>query len=295
MTFDEIEAFQAVVRKGTLSQAASSLFISQPALSRRIQTLEEELGYTLFTRQKGGRNITLTEEGQQFLELADRWLRLWEKTRAIGSGAKQKTLRISSFQSLTSYLLPAIIREFLQEDPNRSVEFQTHHSYVIYDAIESGMTDLAFTTIQRYARNVRAVPFFRDRFVLIMGKDAVPLPEPVDPALLNPRYEIYLRMNEDFENWHRKHIDQSEQPRLKLDQMTLLEEFLKGDSWTILPAYAGDVLRRKGFQVLELDKDPPKRTIFYLQRENEHNEVVEEFLNCMRDYIETYRHFDVVN
>lgn len=50
MTQLELQAFLAVTRTGSFSQAAQSLFISQPALSRRIRTLEEELGFRLLER-----------------------------------------------------------------------------------------------------------------------------------------------------------------------------------------------------------------------------------------------------
>ncbi len=59
MTYLEIEAFLAVIEHGTLTQAADHIFISQPALSKRISLLEEELGFRLIERQKGSRSITL--------------------------------------------------------------------------------------------------------------------------------------------------------------------------------------------------------------------------------------------
>lgn len=52
MTQMELQAFLAVIRTGSFSQAAQSLFITQPALSRRIRALEEELGYRLLDRRK---------------------------------------------------------------------------------------------------------------------------------------------------------------------------------------------------------------------------------------------------
>ena len=57
MTNLEIEAFMAVVRTGSITRAAQFLYTTQSALSRRIKTLEQELGYTLMKRQKGMRSI----------------------------------------------------------------------------------------------------------------------------------------------------------------------------------------------------------------------------------------------
>ena len=62
MTLLEIEAFLAVVKYSNLSTAAQNLFITQPALTRRIQIMEQELGYPLFIRRKGQREAQLTDQ-----------------------------------------------------------------------------------------------------------------------------------------------------------------------------------------------------------------------------------------
>ena len=59
MTNSEISAFLAIVECGSFSKAAEMLFITQPALSRRIQSLENEIGYKLFERNKGFRNAVI--------------------------------------------------------------------------------------------------------------------------------------------------------------------------------------------------------------------------------------------
>ena len=65
MTEREIEAFLTIVRTGSISAAAEVLYVTQPALSRRIRALEQELGYQLFIRKKGLRNVGLTAEGRK--------------------------------------------------------------------------------------------------------------------------------------------------------------------------------------------------------------------------------------
>lgn len=57
MTKLEIAAFLAIVEHGSISATAEQIFVTQPALSRRIQALEKELGYRLFERDKGMRAI----------------------------------------------------------------------------------------------------------------------------------------------------------------------------------------------------------------------------------------------
>jgi DNA-binding transcriptional LysR family regulator len=65
MEMIEIEAFVAVARHGGLTRAAAALQISQPAVSRRLDLLERELGARLFERQRGG--MRLTDAGAAFL------------------------------------------------------------------------------------------------------------------------------------------------------------------------------------------------------------------------------------
>ena len=75
MTDMEIETFLTVLRSGSMTAAAQALYITQPTLSARLQTLEDEVGTPLFVRGKGLRRLELTEAGTRFLPLAQRWQR----------------------------------------------------------------------------------------------------------------------------------------------------------------------------------------------------------------------------
>ena len=71
MNIQVIEAFLAVIRTGSLTEAARQLHLTQPTLSHRLQTLEAELGATLLIRGKGQRRIELTDAGRDFVPLAE--------------------------------------------------------------------------------------------------------------------------------------------------------------------------------------------------------------------------------
>ena len=81
MTFLEIEAFLKITETGSFSAAAEALYVTQPALGRRIRAMEEELGYPLFVRGKGLRKVELTRQGHAFIGIAHRWQALWNETR----------------------------------------------------------------------------------------------------------------------------------------------------------------------------------------------------------------------
>ena len=83
MTNLDIETFWAVVQHGTMTAAAEALYITQPSLSARLKSLEDQVGAPLFHRGKGQRHITLTAAGQKFLTLAQRWQQLLSETETL--------------------------------------------------------------------------------------------------------------------------------------------------------------------------------------------------------------------
>lgn len=83
MTKTELEAFLAVLQYGSISAAAERLFITQPAMSRRMKSMEEELGYSLFERGRGQRSVELTENGKEFVPVAERLLTLYREAEEI--------------------------------------------------------------------------------------------------------------------------------------------------------------------------------------------------------------------
>ena len=96
MTHPEIEAFLLSAKTGTITAAAEQLYVTQPALSRRIRSLEAELGYPLLKRGRGVRAAELTEEGRAFLPLAEQYDALWREAQGLPQQVRRQTLRLSS-------------------------------------------------------------------------------------------------------------------------------------------------------------------------------------------------------
>src|SRR5919204_6862868 len=119
-----LRAFAAVAREGSFSRAAGTLFVSQPAVSKHVASLEAELGTKLIVR--GPRGVTLTPAGQV---LADYVLRaealLANARRALGAGddAQIGTLSLAASGVPGTYLLPAALAEFRASHPGVQLEF----------------------------------------------------------------------------------------------------------------------------------------------------------------------------
>jgi LysR family cys regulon transcriptional activator len=140
VNFQQLRALRETVRRGlNLTAAAEVLFTSQPALSKQIRELEEELGVQLFVRH-GKRYTQLTEAGEQILAAAERVL---DETAALRKISEQfaaghsGTLSIAATHTQARYVLPTVLARFraefpamqfklLQGNPQQVAEFVVH-------------------------------------------------------------------------------------------------------------------------------------------------------------------------
>lgn len=142
MTQQEIEAFLAVVRMGSVSGAAQAMYITQPAVSRHIRALERELGCPLLVRGRGQRQVELTDQGRDFVDVAEKWRLVWREAREVASRDRAKTLNVASVGSVSTFLLPPVFRDFLEEKSGRALTFHNYHSQEAYDYVAEGLATL---------------------------------------------------------------------------------------------------------------------------------------------------------
>jgi DNA-binding transcriptional LysR family regulator len=146
MNTRQLDAFRAVARVGTVTEAANSLHASQPAVSRLLARLESQLNLALFHRTHG--RLQLTQEGQALLREVERhYVGLDEIQLAAQRIAEHGTnsLRIIAFPSLSSELLPRAIARYLQMHPDTAVTLDTETTDRIAGCVESGAYDVGFT------------------------------------------------------------------------------------------------------------------------------------------------------
>lgn len=121
--WDLVRSFLAVSRHGSVSAAARELGVSQPTLSRAVQTLEAETGLNLFKRTTQG--LALTEAGQQLVDAADRMNEAADQFQRQASGLSEELtgdVRISVNEIIGIYLLPSAIAAFREQHPGVHIE-----------------------------------------------------------------------------------------------------------------------------------------------------------------------------
>ena len=286
MTQMEIEAFLEVVRRGTISGAAQALFITQPALSRRLQALEEELGYQLLERKKGRRGIELTGKGAAFIPVAHKWIEVWQEARELGQPSSGGGLGISAVGSVGDYILPGVFERLLEEYPDMDIRFHNCHSWEAYEDVERGKVDVALISDHMFSRQVETVPAFREPMLLICEQSA-PYGETVRPRQLDLGGEIRLPWNPEYDLWHDYWFRPGAKARVTLDQMSLLEHFLKGKgAWAVVPASAAAKLRNNSeLRVCRLLEGPPDRVIYYLLGRRRRKEGIRCFLDALEQEV----------
>lgn len=266
MTILEIDAFLMAVKTGSITAAAEQLYVTQPALSRRIAALERELGYSLMERGRGIRAIKLTEKGKAFITVAHKWKLLWSETNRISKLDGNLTLNISAIGSLLTYF-PSIFRKFLKNNKDLSLCVQNHHSYEAYSLIEGGLMDIAFISDAMYSKNVETIPAFREPMLFVAGKKGN-FQTDIHPSKLDISHEIKIPWNPQFDIWHDYWFNSFAKPRVMLDQMSMMEYFLDNqDNWAIVPvSVAVKIAKAVDIEVREMEDGPPDRIIYYILR-----------------------------
>ena len=165
----QIEAFLEVARRQNLSRAAEALFVSQPTLTARLQSLEATLGEQLFIRTRRG--MRLTEAGDAFLPyaehavaaLADGRERLGELRRGVAG-----RLVLGAPPTVSTYTLPALLARFSAAHPGVRLAVKTGTSEEILDMVLHDQVQLGI--IRALANpEIETIPLYTDTLVLIAG------------------------------------------------------------------------------------------------------------------------------
>ncbi|HEY1842344.1 MAG TPA: LysR family transcriptional regulator [Mycobacterium sp.] len=144
-TLRALECLVALVEHGSMSAAATSLYMSQPALSHQIAALEKELGVPVVERQ--WRGVRVTVAGRAVAEEARVALRAAEKAvqigRRVGSGGAGR-LRISCVETMTAWLLVPVLRQWRSRRPDVHLDLSEFTSAdAMVEILASGGSDVA--------------------------------------------------------------------------------------------------------------------------------------------------------
>lgn len=148
MDLNTLSTFIAVTETASFSSAAERLHLTQPAVSKRIASLESQLDTRLFDRV--GRHISLTEAGRALLPRAYQILNVLEDTRrALNNlqGEVSGRLTLATSHHIGLHRLPPLLRHFTQIYPQVSLDIHFLDSEVAYDEVLHGRAEIAVITL----------------------------------------------------------------------------------------------------------------------------------------------------
>jgi len=170
MEFDDIRAFVAVAEARSVSRAARALYLTQPAVTRRMQRLESALGVTLCDRTR--RPVTLTEAGQTVLERCRRVLEAVRDVRSSSEGTQvpARELRIGVAHALTEVTLTQPVERVQRRFPYVSLCLSTGWTRDLLERVRARTLDGAVILLpddERMPAGIDATRLARERLVVV--------------------------------------------------------------------------------------------------------------------------------
>lgn len=173
MDIDGLKAFVAVCDQGSFTGAGKQLFITQPAISKRLALLEEQLQTRLFDRV--GRTVDLTAAGRELYPRALAILRdVRDTERAINNlnGNVTGSLSLATSHHIGLWRLPDLLREYTQQYPGVMLDLHFMDSEVAHEALIQGELDLGIVTLAPGGRDqLTATPIWEDTLTFICASD----------------------------------------------------------------------------------------------------------------------------
>ena len=270
--FELYRIFYSVANHSNITKASEELCISQPAISKAIKRLEEQLGGKLFVRNPRG--VTLTEEGKEFYNY------IKQAMECISSAENKFTdlinletgyLKIGSTTTLTKEFLLPYLKEFNEKYPKINIDLTTNISYELFNSLRNGLIDIMFLNIdgKNIPADIEAVKCKNVQDCFVVGEKYKDLAlKKIDFTDIN-KYPLILQAKgsntraflDDY--CEKNNITLS--PNIEIASYGLVVEFAKmglGVGY-VTEDYIQDELKKGTLYKLKLKQKIPKRSLGY--------------------------------
>lgn len=181
-----LRLFLRVASTRSFSEASRAENVSQPALSRSIRMLEEQLGIRLFDRDT--RNVSLTSAGLMLQPIADRLISDYDAAfsdLAQSISGERGNVTVGALPSVAAGVLPDVLARFRRSRPKVDVKVEDTLSDSLTDMLQERRIDFAITIEPDHGHRLEFEPLFSDEFVLVMRRgDPLDSHEPLPWASL---------------------------------------------------------------------------------------------------------------
>jgi len=168
MEFSQLEAFLEAANRGSFRRAADALYLSQPSVSARVQTLESEVGVVLFHRT--ARGVRLTDMGRIFLPFAQRSIETLRRGREVLESVRQTSagiLNMATARVIGTYVLPETLQKFQQLYPDANLHIKVGGSSDVLQMVVDEEVQLGLARFMQHP-DVDALHLYDEEAVLVV-------------------------------------------------------------------------------------------------------------------------------
>ncbi|TDQ40145.1 LysR family transcriptional regulator [Thiopseudomonas denitrificans] len=173
MDLANLQTFIAIAEHGSFSLAGETLHITQPAVSKRLAALEEQLGARLFDRL--GRETRLTQAGEALLPRAYRIVNELEDSKRVLQNLERTVsgrLRLATSHHIGLHRLPPVLRHYTRAFPEVVLDIRFLDSEVAYNDVVHGRCELALITLSpQEMSSILSVPVWHDELVFVAAPE----------------------------------------------------------------------------------------------------------------------------
>ncbi|MEG2175104.1 MAG: LysR family transcriptional regulator, partial [Oscillospiraceae bacterium] len=180
MLLKELRYVLAITTYGSVAKAAEHLYLSQPALSKYIQNLENNLSTALFHRING--RLSLTYAGERYVSAATRMLDIFEQMESEVQDiedAKRGRIRVGISTFRGPFLLPTVISAFHRDFPNIEIVIQEQDADALEHMLLHGELDLCVVNLPLTRPGLAYIPLLEEELLLTVPKDYPNIPRSI--------------------------------------------------------------------------------------------------------------------
>ena len=236
MPMTELEIIKALAEEGNMRKAAERLFLSQPALSQRLQSMEKEWETLLFIRSQKG--LKPTPAGELVIEYAkDAIVKREETFEMIASmaGKVHGTLKIACASIIGQTWLPQVLKEYVERYPDAQISLMTGWSSEIVKALNEREAHIGIVRGQTDWKS-RKLHLFRDQLYLV-DREITAIDQLQETKRPFIQFKSDSNYHREIQYWWQRHFSKNPGRQITVDQIETCKQLaINGIGYAILPA-----------------------------------------------------------
>jgi len=296
--YKALATLKAVVELGSVNQAAKALYIGQPAVTKRLRSLDSSYGVPLMQHQ--GRKLELTAAGEKVYAYAKLLLEhqanLLDDLASLRTGHNRLKLEVTF--AIGEHVLPEILLHFADRRPELRIESRLGYSRRIHTRLATGLADIALLEQAPDHPNIKAEPWVQDELLLVCGPGH-PLwdCDQIDIHQLDQLHYVLRESQSSIRNTLDKTLRDIGIKYLKTDMEvgssdTIIELLQRGKQLSFLPEFAVRThLERNSLHHIKIDQLVINRTLWIAyNHESITRQAADSFIQMLKEVTDNKAH-----